>query len=201
MDRFVLKNFALALSGVFLFCAGLLAAEVRFACDRADQVCHVGQSAVVTMTVLDNKGEPVEKGMLRVRVTNDGGETLDRQDFNLAESNPAAVNVSLSFPGHALVKVTASGEGVGEDVHRLFGLSFDPQQIEPGLPKPDDFDRFWTDGKAEVRQIPLDAEMTPIPELTTETREVFQVGFATLGGKRVYGFLSKPVGKALFRRW
>ena len=194
----VLRNFVLALSGVFLFCAGLSAAEVRFDCDRADQVCHVGESATVTMTVLNNDGEPAEKGTLCVRITNDGGEILDRQDFDLAESNPAAVNVSLSFPGHALVKATASGEGIGKDVHRLFGLSFDPQRIEPGLPKPDDFDQFWAEGKAEVRQIPLDAEMTPIPELTTETREVFQVGFATLGGERVYGFLSKPVGEGPF---
>ncbi|MBR5415965.1 MAG: acetylxylan esterase [Thermoguttaceae bacterium] len=194
----VLRKLVLALSGVFLFCAGLSAAEVRFVCDRADQVCHVGESAAVTMTVLNNDGEPVEKGTLCVRITNDGGEILDRRDFDLAESNPAAVNVSLSFPGHALVKATASGEGIGEDVHRLFGLSFDPQRIEPGLPKPDDFDRFWAEGKAEVRQIPLDAEMTPIPELTTETREVFQVGFATLGGERVYGFLSKPVGEGPF---
>lgn len=194
----VLRNFVLALSGVFLFCAGLSAAEVRFDCDRADQICHVGESATVTMTVLNNDGEPAEKGTLCVRITNDGGEILDRQDFNLAESNPAAVNVSLSFPGHALVKATASGEGIGKDVHRLFGLSFDPQRIEPGLPKPDDFDQFWVEGKAEVRQIPLDAEMTPIPELTTETREVFQVGFATLGGERVYGFLSKPVGEGPF---
>ncbi len=194
----VSKNLVLALSGAFLFCAGLLAAEVRFDCDCADQVCHVGKSATVTMTVLNDEGEPAEKGTLRVRVTNDGGELLDRQDFNLAESNPAKVNVSLSFPGHVLVKVAASGEGVGKNVRGLFGLSFDPQRIEPGLPKPDDFDQFWAEGKTEVRRIPLDAEMTPIPELTTETREVFQVGFATLDGERVYGFLSKPVGEGPF---
>ena len=137
MNRFVLKSFVFALSCVFLFCAGLFAADVQFACGRAEQVCHVGESADLTMTVLDDGGRPTEKGMLYVRVTNDGGETLDWQEFNLAESNPAAMNVSLSFPGHALVKVTASGEGVGKDVHRSFGISFDPEKIEPGLPRPD----------------------------------------------------------------
>ena len=198
MNRFVLKSFVFALSCVFLFCAGLFAADVQFACGRAEQVCHVGESADLTMTVLDDGGRPAEKGMLYVRVTNDGGETLDWQEFNLAESNPAAMNVSLSFPGHALVKVTASGEGVGKDVHRSFGISFDPEKIEPGLPRPDDFDQFWAAGKEEIRQIPLEAEMEPISELTTETREVFQVGFATLGGERVYGFLTKPVGEGPF---
>ncbi|MGI5831088.1 MAG: acetylxylan esterase [Thermoguttaceae bacterium] len=180
-----------------LYCADG-AQDIRFAFDRAEQVYQVGESATVTMTVIADNGQTALAGMLYCRVTNDGRDTLDWREFDLSKANPVTLNVKLDFPGHVLLKVTASGEGFNGNVDRFAGLSFDPQKIEPGLPKPDDFDQFWAGGRVAVREIPLDPEIVPLAEFSTETTEVSQVGFATLGGGRVYGFLSKPVGEGPF---
>ena len=186
-----------ALSAVRAASAGETA-DVRFMFEPTGQVYAAGDEAAVTMTVVDPAGETARGGMLYVRVTNDGGETLEWHEFNLAEANPTTFRTTLSFPGHMLIKVTASGEKLGGDVHRSAGLLFSPEGIEPGLGKPDDFDAFWDAGKAEAREVPLDERVTPIAELSDSEIEVFEVSFATVDEKRVYGFLSKPVGEGPF---
>ena len=202
-----MKHARFVVFSVLVLCAAFLASptgsaagegDVRFAFEPAGQIYAAGDETAVTMTVVDSAGETAREGMLYVRVTNDGGETLEWHEFNLADANPAVFRTTLSFPGHMLIRVTASGEQIGGDVHRSAGLLFSPEGIEPGLGTPDDFDAFWDAGKAEVRAVPLDERATPIADLSDGGIEVFEVSFSTLEGKRVYGFLSKPVGEGPF---
>ncbi len=172
--------------------------DVRFRFDRADRLYHVGETAEMTITVYAENGEPAQSGMLYVRITHDGGETLGWHEIDLSAENPVSIGVSLSFPGHVLVKTTACGEEIGKELNRSAGLSFDPEKIEPALPMPGDFERFWEEGKAEVRAIPIDAEIVQLDGFCDGAREVSQVSFATIGGERVYGFLSKPAGSGPF---
>ena len=187
-----------------VFSARLSAAEstgdVRFAFEPDGYVYSAGDEIAVSMTVTAPDGTAADAGTLYVRVTNDGGETLEWHEFSLADANPAVLRTTLPFPGHMLIRVTASGGGLPGDVNRAAGILFSPERIEPALPEPDDFDAFLAEGKALVRKVPLDPQMTPIGGLCDGDGdiEVTQVSFATLGGERVYGFLSKPAGGGPF---
>lgn len=195
-------KFAKIFAFLLFLCAPVFAGspitDVQFQFDRADQIYKVGDKAQVTMTVTAEDGQPADSGMLYVRVTNDGRDTLDWQEFNLAEANPVTITASPDFPSHLLIKVTARNDANKEDVNRIAGLSFSPDQITAALPKPDDFDEFWAKGRADVRALPLLPEIEPIEKECTATREVWRVRFATIGGEFVYGFLSKPVGDGPF---
>ncbi len=187
---------ALAVSARLPAAAG--AGEVVFSTDPPGYVFAAGDELTVTMTVTDPDGAAAREGTLYARVTNDGGETLEWHELNLADANPAAIRTTLSFPGHMLIKVTATGGKLGGDVNRSAGYLFSPERIEPALPEPDDFDAFWNAGKAAAREIPLDPRTERIEELCDGEIEVFRVSFAAPGGNRVYGFLSKPVGEGPF---
>ena len=188
--------FALVFSTRFLAADG--AGDVRFAFEPDGYVYTSGDEVAVSMTVTAPDGNAMGEGMLYVRVTNDGAETLEWHEYNLADANPVVLRTTLPFPGHMLIRVTASGGGLSEDVNRAAGILFSPEQIEPALPEPEDFDAFLAEGKTRVREIPLDPQITGIDGLCDGQTEVMQVSFATLGGERVYGFLSKPAGAGPF---
>ena len=172
--------------------------DVRFAFEPDGYVYNAGDEVAVSMTVTAPDGTAAREGTLYVRVTNDGGETLEWHEFSLADANPAVLRTTLPFPGHMLIRVTACGNALPEDVNRSAGILFSPERIEPALPEPDDFDAFLAEGKALVREVPLDPQVTPVGGLCDGNIEVMQVSFATLGGERVYGFLSKPAGSGPF---
>jgi cephalosporin-C deacetylase len=57
---------------------------------------------------------------------------------------------------------------------------------------PIDLWAFWDATKAELNSIPAEPEMTPAPEISSETALVYYVSFASLGGYRVRGWYITP---------
>jgi cephalosporin-C deacetylase len=58
--------------------------------------------------------------------------------------------------------------------------------------KPPDFDAFWEDVLAQAAQIPLNAEVTPVPLRSTPDVEVFEVHYDSLDNVRVAGWYCLP---------
>lgn len=172
---------------------------IELSCDRSEQLYAVGDQAQVTIRVVADNDQPLQAGSVAVQFTNDGRDLLRSETFDLAAANPITVEAALDFPGYLLIKATAtSNVPDAKPVTALLGLGFDPEKIEPGLPKPDDFDTFWAEGKALVRDIALDLAQERIDSLCNDRHEVFSVSFATVNDRRVYGFLSLPKGDGPF---
>lgn len=75
---------------------------------------------------------------------------------------------------------------------------FTRKNIRPALPEPETFNEFWRSGLAEVSAIPADVCRTRIEALCNDRREVCRISFATVGGGRIYGFLTRPAGAGPF---
>ena len=71
---------------------------------------------------------------------------------------------------------------------------FSHKDIRPALPEPEEFNEFWRSGLAEVAAVPADVRRKRLRALCDGRREVCRISFATVGGGRIYGFLTRPAG-------
>lgn len=167
--------------------------SIKFKVDKETQVYQVGEESNVTISVLSKDGNLATSGSLTVNLTNDGRDQITEPIvFDLSKDNPAQVKTGLSYPGFLQINALAKSSDGKSNCRSLAGLAFSPENIEPGLPKPEDFDEYWTRGQKEVRALPLDLQQNKIESLSNESHEVFSVSFATVNNRRVYGYLSVP---------
>lgn len=193
MAKFI-TNAALALAA-FLTAPTLFAdvvETINIAFDRENCVYEVGEEASFVVTALDASGQPADSGAMTVRITNDGRDLLAEETLDLSSQAEATFRCALETPG--FVRVLVHAESADGTVKRdaLAGAGFDPESIEPGLPKPDDFDEFWARGKAEVRAIPIDMQWRKLDEFSSDLVDMYAVNFATINGERLYGYLGVP---------
>lgn len=81
----------------------------------------------------------------------------------------------------------------GKEYTNYINVAFTPDQIEPTVPNPEDFDAFWAKAIADVRRVPLQPMMTLQPELCTAECDVYEVRFQNhKPGCYLYGMLSVP---------
>jgi len=159
--------------------------------DHTNHLYHVGEKACFTVTAKENDAL-LRKGMVTVTLDNFGVKGLYRRTVDLAKENPFAVSGRLSEPG--FLRLTLMAEGANPCV---WSVGYEPTEIEKGSPLPADFDEFWNEARAKlVREVPIDARMTRVPERSTEEFDFFRVSFATFG-RRVYGYMSVPTNKSL----
>jgi cephalosporin-C deacetylase-like acetyl esterase len=81
----------------------------------------------------------------------------------------------------------------GKEYEGIVTVGFEPEKIQPTIPLPKDFIRFWEDAKAEAAKIPMDAQVTLYPERSTDKVNVYYVNLQNYGyGTRLYGVLCVP---------
>lgn len=71
-------------------------------------------------------------------------------------------------------------------------FTYDFAHYSPPTTREPDFARFWKAALAESAALPLDAKVTHVPEKDTAAAEAYKINFATLGGRRIYGWFSRP---------
>lgn len=98
---------------------------------------------------------------------------------------------TLAEPGFLRCVVTA--EVNGTKYRGLATVGFDPERVKAVAELPEDFLKFWDQGKKELAVFPVDAKMILMPERCTEKVNVYQVNLQGYGkGSRVYGILCIP---------
>lgn len=72
-------------------------------------------------------------------------------------------------------------------------IAFSPEKIESLTPMPSDFRKFWDKTLKAAEKVPLNPEITPMPQHSTDSVEVSLVKL-TVGpdGRNMYGYLTKP---------
>jgi cephalosporin-C deacetylase-like acetyl esterase len=103
---------------------------------------------------------------------------------------------TMTAPGFLRCVVTA--EVAGRTYRGLATAAFAPEKIAAAQVEPADFDAFWQAQKAELAQVPLEPQLTLLPEACTDKVNVYHVGIRNVGPNwtavpaRVYGILCEP---------
>jgi cephalosporin-C deacetylase-like acetyl esterase len=71
-------------------------------------------------------------------------------------------------------------------------FTYDFAHCAPPTTRAPDFEAFWQAALAESAALPLDVKLTPVPEKSTAQVDAFKVNYATLGGRRIYGWYARP---------
>jgi cephalosporin-C deacetylase-like acetyl esterase/lysophospholipase L1-like esterase len=110
-------------------------------------------------------------------------------DFSIGRST---IEVALDQPAMVYVEISAlGGSGIS------LGAAVAPERLEPSVPRPVDFDRFWDSKIKMLKRIPQNAVLTPsdsgLPDVDYATIKMDHVN-----GTHVYGQLAKPKRKGKF---
>jgi cephalosporin-C deacetylase-like acetyl esterase len=109
---------------------------------------------------------------------------------------------TLKAPGFLRCALTANVDG--REYRAVGTAAFAPEKIQPTVENPADFDEFWAAGKEQLAKLPVDARLTPKPELSTARAEVYHVSLQNVGSgrdgapSRFYGILALPKAEGKF---
>lgn len=198
----MLKSFRRAVPALLVAClaAGLAAQDytgsVRVVVrpDRDDWIYKLGEPARFRISVLRDNVP-----LAGARVSYQLGPEMLPPTLEKSEPVPAeGLSVSagtLQQPG--FLRLAAIAEIDGRKYRGLATAGFAPEQIKPTVEEPADFDAFWTAGKEALAELPLDLRLTPLPELSTGTVDVYHVNVQNVGQdlsgtSRLFGILAEP---------
>ncbi len=157
--------------------------------DREDGLYTCGDQATFSLRLLDAEGNPQE-ATVAYTLTLDGAEQFDAGEVQVG-AEPGKIAGTLDRPG--VLRCTAWAEVDGKRVYGFGGAAFDPEQIEPTAPHPDDFDEFWAAQKALLAEVPMDAQLEE-RDAPAGVGALYKVSLANVDGRRVYGWLALPEG-------
>ena len=161
--------------------------------DRAGALYKTGEQACFTIRVTRD-GEPLSAGSVSYVVddfiTNSPTPNSYPKGTLTLRNGSASVPVTCDRPLFLRCRVRFETpdkkqlQGVG-------GIGFAPLEIEPSLPVPDDFDRFWSEQKKQLANIPMEPKLTPVQPNKADIA-CFDVQVNCLGGAPVSGYLALP---------
>jgi cephalosporin-C deacetylase-like acetyl esterase len=118
-------------------------------------------------------------------------DPIKEETVELKRSETMIKGGTMDQPGFLRCWVYVTIDGVEYSGYATAG--FAPEQIEPATELPDDFTSFWKNAINENNKIPMDVEMTLLPERCTEKVDVYQVSLQNYNERsRIYGILAKP---------
>lgn len=169
--------------------------QITVAPDKADWTYAVGQPVKFTIAVTRD-GQPVGDASVSYQV---GPEMLPAENRTATLSGGRAEidGGTLDVPG--FIRCTVNAEIDGKSYRGLATAGFAPEQIKFTQTEPADFDAFWNSSLAELAKVPLDPQLTELPDRGNDKVTVYHVSFRNIGGTpwnnlyaRVYGILCVP---------
>lgn len=183
---------ALCLAVLSLLCHYCSEAEsMTVVTDKPDAIYQVNETAYF-LVVLPDGFVSDSTATLTYVLSNDGLE-LARGILSLA-SEPLSVSGTMKAPGFLRCTVTLPLEGQ-KPMTAAAAAAFDPLEIKPTLPAPDDFDAFWDERKALLAAVPMNPQLTRL-DSSTESIECFDLTLDCLGERPVSGYFAKPANAA-----
>jgi cephalosporin-C deacetylase len=136
-------------------------------------------------------GTPAESGEIEWTLLKDG-LPLQLQGKTKIQNGQAKVSGKLDEPGFLQLRVSFRPSPNVKPITALAGAGIDPDQIQPSLPVPDDFETFWKTQKAELAKIAVAPQLTPTPT-PNKSVEAFDVQAPCVGAP-VSGYFARPLG-------
>lgn len=176
------------------------AVSVRVATDRSDWSYEPGQPVTFSITAVRD-GHPIAGAKISYQI---GPEMIPPTISRTEVLTGAALRVAggtMNEPG--FLRCIATVEVDGKRYRGLATAAFRPSAIQPTTDDPADFDDFWKAGKEALAKIPVDAQVTHLPDYSTPRVDVYHVNLQNIGGggvgtSRLYGILCVPKGEGKF---
>jgi len=149
----------------------------------------LNEPVTFTITVLQN-GNPLKNIPVRYELGPEKMPVLQKDSVLLTSSTLTVKSLGMKEPG--FLRLIAYAYINGKQYKGLATAGFSPEKIEPAAQLPDDFVSFWDGAKEELSRIPLDAQMTLLPDRCTEKVNVYHVNMQNYGNSRLYGILCLP---------
>ena len=171
-----------------------MGATYKVEADKPDGIYRCGETATFTVSVLATNDILSVEGS-SVRLDNFGASVITNMPFDVTATGVAfTVSGTLREPGFLRLLLPQTKNGRNDPF--AFSIGFEPERIVKGSPSPSGFDEFWAHARARLaREVPLDAQMTRVPERSTDKFEFYRISFATFG-RRVHGYMSVPTDKS-----
>ncbi len=164
--------------------------EVNVAPTHQNWTYKIGEKVEFRVSVLENN-LLLENITIQYKVGKEKLMPEETQSMTLKKGMGSIKVDGLDEAGFLRCRVYATVNGKEYEGYGTAG--FEPEAIEPIVKMPDDFDTFWDNAKADLAKIPIDANMTLLPERCTEKVNVYHVDFQNYPNRsRIYGILSMP---------
>ncbi len=178
--------------GLLVCAAGSLVAGqagLTVSADRADATYSLGDT--VTFAVVCTDRDAAVRYLLSI----DGETELEAGVLKL-EQGRATVRAALNQPGFLRLEAT-TGEGE-QTVRAYWGCAVEPLAIRAAGVLPDDFERFWAQGKAELLRVAPDFRIEEVTDDKHPSSRLFRVSAANIEGSRVFCWYRVPKGEGPF---
>lgn len=170
--------------------------EVQVTPTETDWIYSLGDRVDFDLRILKN-GQPLSDANIRYEVGLEKMPAQIKEEMVLKNGHTVIKGIKQNEPGFVRCEVWVDYQGT---TYNSWGTAaFDPEQIDPIVKMPEDFDQFWSDAKEELAQLPIDARVTLVPELCTSEINVYHVNLQNIrmpkawrGISRFYGMLSVP---------
>lgn len=164
--------------------------EYLVSTDHIDRNYQTGQPAYVKLQAFAG-GVPLEN--VYVHYTH-GNEMmpLSTGDSILIQSGEALIPIGTrQEPGFRTCHLRFTVDG--KEYKDMVKVGYSTESIRPVIPMPQDFEKFWSKVLKKVRSIPMDVEVTPLPQYDSPTVKVSLVKIVCgENGRSIYGFLAQP---------
>ncbi|HEY0283131.1 MAG TPA: acetylxylan esterase, partial [Rhizomicrobium sp.] len=108
----------------------------------------------------------------------------------LAKNDSAIKSIFEKHPDLGIVTAPSAEGAPARDHVATLGAAVAPTELQPSVPRPDDFDAFWAEKLAALGKIPVNPVLVPTP--TTQAGvELYTVTLDSVGS-HVRGYLAKP---------
>ncbi len=169
---------------------------INIAPDHDDWGYVVGEQAKFHVSVLQY-GNPLTDIEIRVGIGPEKMDPVKEETIILKRGETTINGGSMETPGFLRCWVTTTVDG--KEYKNLATAAFSPEQIEPTATLPDDFKAFWENAMEDNRKIPMDVQMTLLPERCTEKTNVYHVSLQNYHERsRIYGILCKPKKEGVY---
>lgn len=157
----------------------VVAPPVKLKTDRPDALYKVGETVTFSLEAPAGATEAV------CIFSEDGWKAGAPQKVALTDGR-ATLTGTLKKPGFLQLRVTLPGVPGAA----LVAAGFDPLEIKPSLPVPEDFDAFWSAQKKALAAVPVKSVLTPATS-PAKNVEAFDVQIECLGAP-VSGYFGRP---------
>lgn len=159
---------------------------LRVTCTRDSAVYKVDEEAVFRV-------ESDVDAIITYTFSNDGRGNLKSGKTRIEKGKPLDLTGKLEQPGFLQLRIDA-----GKQRTALAAAAFDPTKIEPTARPPADFEEFWETARKDLAKVPVDAKLEYSKKHSDNTVDCWKVSLASIGGRRVHGWVSVPKGKGPF---
>lgn len=198
---------ALRFAAVLALGAALAAAQertgtvhVQVTPDHADWTYALGEPIAFRVAVTRD-GYPVPGASVKYALGLEKLKPAVEKSEAVPEGGLVVKHAGLKEPGFLRLIATATVDG--QEYRGLGTAGVAPEKIRPTVPEPADFDAFWDEGRKLLADVPIDAKLTPMPEVSTAKADCWHVSLQNIvieSGHltHVYGVLCEPKGDGPF---